>query len=168
VATSVQPTSTLAIAKEKLKQLVVASPAFLARCKAANSADAMARVYKTYLRLPGGSAFDGARPFAVVEHWPMLEYDLFAGGAQNYLEPEGALGLYLTDNDQYLDDPDASGTDADNFAGGVIDDLAAAAAVNDNLSITKLSLIALRRSPQEVKSVQQSYWEAFVRVEWKS
>jgi len=168
--TSVVPTSTLALAKDALQAIVAKSATFQARLGTppVTAAVAQLAIYKTYLRLAGERAFAGKRPFAIVANICEFDYTLFAGGTQNYLEPAGALWLYLTDADKYPDDPDASSVDFENFVGGVMDDLSNLAAVSDNLAISAMQLDMMRQSPADQSLSEPPYWESLVRVLWKS
>ena len=67
------------------------------------------------------------RPFACIMLGNAHNYQQFSGGDQNFLIPDGNVGLYMTKdtNPLYQFDLDAATIDAANFFGVVIDDVTA-------------------------------------------
>lgn len=166
-AVALAPTGPIALPKSLVRDMLANSPTFQSRVGAFNAAGAYPKIFRTFVRRDDDE-HRSLRPYATVLTTPQVQYVLDSGGDKNYLLPEGTVGLLLLDNDRYETDIDASSIDFENFAGGVLTDLEAQAAVSGGLAVIGLELLSLRRLPEDVERAQGCWWEALVGVRWQA
>lgn len=114
------------------------------------------------------------RPLAVIAPGQGHEYNLIAGGAQNWLRASGSLFLYLArDNEApYLDDNLEAEFAAANFFGQVIDELAERSGADygdtelTHLSITRIALLDFGETPEEQWQSVGRFWFAAYSLDW--
>jgi hypothetical protein len=164
---TITPTGPIALPKSQVRDMVAASPTFQAKVDAPDQQAAYAKVFRTFKRA-GDEDHRSLRPYATILTTPELVYELDAGGDKNYLLPRGTVGVLLTDNENYPDDIEDSGTDFENFVGGVMVDLEAQAALSGNLAVVAIELLSIRRLPEDAERAQGIWWEALVAVRWQA
>jgi len=167
------PTGLISLPKSQLRTIVSGIAAFQARVGAANATAALARIYRTAMKvvLPDASA-ESKRPFAVICTPDDLAARLDSVGPKHFLDARGGLSLYLTDRDRFPNDIEESTVDFENFVGAVwegIDDAAGDGSAGDALGITS---IELELQPQLVgfdrSKAQEAYWQAALVVRWEA
>ena len=121
-----------------LRGMLAVSATFKSRMTGESPTVAAASVHHpAYHGEPDGSF---KLPFAVVERGDDFGYSEVGSGAGVLLRPFGSLLLRLADHDRHATDQDASLTEFSNWGEGVITDLAVAAGVDTNLTITKIEM----------------------------
>ena len=135
-------TSVHAIAAEKLRTMFSRSTVQQGESGGSESA-ALSHVYfGATPNLENQTAYP--RPFWIIGLTDDVRHRLVAGGGQNQLRPSGSLvffgirntpNIYITGADC---DYSAAEIDHMNFFGGVLDDVAALAGDDDNLSVTEI------------------------------
>jgi hypothetical protein len=144
----------------QLRRLVAESAAFQTRVEAADATAALAKI-KTWDYEDDPVALQRARPFACV--WPADRFDLvqISGGGQSLFSGQVELVLILTDIDRGSGDREVSGA---NFAGWldlVLQDVAAAAGVDDRVPIKHVTFLQrpLRTATKDEPS-SGAFWQA--------
>jgi len=114
----------------------------------------------------------GLRPFALVYLTDEYDAEQIAGGAQNYLDRGGALGLYLCDLDRERDESAAaryrSAARFIKIVDGVVLDFRVKAQIGENLPIREIRLLQRpRRSPRADDFSDGAFFDVALGVRWK-
>lgn len=163
---AVAAASALALSKQKLITAISNSATFQAAVGVASAADALKAIYLAACLAKDEKEFASLRPFAVVGTAAELHYERDSGGTKNYLVASGAVYFYLAANDLDPTNPADSSVVWDNLLGGLIEDLEAVAALDDNLAIREMAIEGYGHSDEDRRQAQQPFWYALVRVEW--
>lgn len=166
-ASPTTPSGPIAVPKSQVRDMIAASATFQARTGLPTQAAAYAKVFRTFVRREDDE-HRSLRPYATILTTPDLRYLLDSGGDKNYLLPQGAVGVLISDNDRYPEDINDSSIDFENFLGGVMVDLEAQAAVQGNLAVIEIELVAIRRLPEEIERAQGIWWEGLLLVKWQA
>lgn len=158
----ITPVGSFAESAAKLRRMLAESPTWQTACGASGEAEALESIY---LRYALGSA---ARPLAIISPGGTHQYNLIAGGAQNFLRPSGSVYLYMAVDsiEPYRDDPVEAEFYAANLFGQVIDDIAGLAGVDDRLSITGMALMDFDETPEEDWKSLGRFWFAAYTIDW--
>lgn len=150
------------LAADGLRRLLAESPTWQAELRVATAAAASDSIY---FRNAVGSA---RRPLAVISPGARHAWRLVAGGAQNYLRPEGQVALYMARDtaDPWLDDLLEAEFDATNFFGSVIDDIAGAAGSDDRLPVVQIELATIEETPEEEWQSVGRFWFCVYLFDW--
>jgi len=160
VIPAVTPTGPLPLQVRMLVDLIAASATFQARCDAANKAAAYRFIHYPYLRAGGLWEIHG--PVAVVGS---VNFGITRKAVDFFLVQNTSLGLVLSDDDRYPDDPQSSETDFENFSGGVLTDITAYDPAG-GLIIQSINLLESKKSGIENATPDQRnvYWQAIFEV----
>jgi len=150
----------------QLRRLVAESIAFQQRVGAADETAALKRI-KTWDYEDDPVLLQSARPFAVV--WPAdrQDFEMVAGGGQNWLEGHGDVVLILTDRDRHPGAREQSGTDFAGWVDEVLADIAAASGLSDRMTINRIQLLQrpLRTATKDEPSAG-AFWQAAFVFSW--
>jgi hypothetical protein len=170
----VEPTSSLAIERLRLADMLAACPQLLGRFGAPGATSALPdpreprQPGKIHLGALTVDDHEGLRPYAVILRPGEAMYEKLAGGDHNYLQRRGTLWVYLADNSRYADPTDDL-IDFENFAGGVIDDLAAIAGRGGLLPIHTISfhMVPERTDPKLDGQDVLPFWDCILELQWE-
>lgn len=150
------------LAAEGLARILADCPTWQRGCGVASAA--LARDF-IYFRNAVGTV---RRPYAVISPGDEHGYNLIAGGAQNYLRPDGNVFLYMAHDTEppFVDDNVEAEFDATNFFGSVIDEIACQAGQDDKLSITNIRRAFLDETPETDWQSLGRYWFCGYFITW--
>jgi len=154
---SITPTGPYSIPLAKLREHIAASATFQARLGVTTAAAALHKIIGSPRE---GDDLDDLRPFACVSFGDDWDYQTNGGGARNEFAHTGSLTLYVTDRGR-REDAHEDELDWGNFCGGLIEDLAAIAALSDNLVISNIRQTQFGRSDVRKDAAKGfSIWDA--------
>ncbi len=164
--TQLAATGPMGLAFTGLQTMIAESSAFQTRRDVADAAAARPFIHLPWLEVDVSQEAD--RPFALIEQGA-FGWELDAGGDRNYLRPQGSLKLKLADNDRLFGDYENSFIDFANFTDGVIEAIADAAALDDNLAVERIALVtaAMQNSPAEAEK-DGLCWAIDFEVFWRA
>jgi len=154
------PTSVNSIAVDQLRTLFARSATLQAETGGSEAAAKNHIYFGATPSIEDQSTFP--RPLFVVGLTEDFRYHMIAGGERNQLRPHGTLAFYGIRNtpSQYVTanscDYPAAEINHMNFFGGVLDDIAALAGWDDNLSVTDIEM-------KTFGEVEPSYWSELGR-----
>lgn len=158
-------TSVNAQAAESLRTLFARSTTLQGEC-GGTEANALTHVYFGALpKLADQNAFP--RPLIIIGLTEDFRWHMIAGGERNQLRPNGTLAYFGLRNTPTIyitgADCDYAAADIDhmNFFGGVLDDVAALAGWDDNLSVTDIV-------NRDFAEVDAKYWKELGRYYFAS
>lgn len=162
----------VAIAAEKLRQMVAESATFQAEISAADRDAALTRVFvRNVLGEP-------TRPHAIVSMGDTLHFRIIGGGDQTYLRPDGSLFLYLArdTNPELYEDQVSAEWDAWNYFSAVLTEIADLAGADDpdspftpqesHLGIVDMDVQNWGETKEEDWETLGRWYFAVVRVAW--
>jgi hypothetical protein len=160
----------VAIAAEKLRQMVAASTKFQTYTGTTTRTDALTRVHmRNVLGEPN-------RPMAIVSMGDTFHFRLIGGGAQNYLRPDGSLFLFLAIDTppELFNDQVQAEWHAWNFIAGVLFDVAELSAADDtlspfgesHLSVVDMDVVNWGSTREEDWPTLGRFYHAAARVSW--
>ncbi len=170
----IEPTSSFAIERLRLADMLAACPQLLGRFGAPDATSALPdpleplKPGKIHVGALTSEDHEGLRPYAVILRPGEAIYELVAGGDRNYLRRKGSLWVYLADNSRFADPTDDL-IDFENFAGGVIDDLAAIAGRGGLLPIHTIGwqLPPERSDPNLDAQDLKPFWDCVIELQWE-
>lgn len=158
-------TSTFALAAEKLRTMFAASTTF--QGEAGGATGAAGHVYFESIPDPTAGA---AYPFPIVSIGFTENYRqrIIAGGEQNQLRPSGVLTYSIMRKTPatYINENAAAVIDFWNFTGNVLDEVAALAGWDDNLSIVAIDNVDSFEADAKYWDTLGKFWIANGLVYW--
>lgn len=160
------PAGPLAESAERLFEIVAESPTFQTKGGFANPTEAKVEIHFADVEGQRESVV-----YAVITPGMQLSFNQISGGTQNFLYPQGDLGLLMymvTDPDLYEDDVQRE-WEAANFFGGVLQDVADKAGLDlgdgkGDLAIPGIDLLSYGETKHEDHEDLGRYWIAAASI----
>ena len=170
----IQPTSSLAVERLRLADMLAACPQLLGRFEATDARSAFVdwqepmKRGKIHLAALTTDDHEGLRPYAIIIRPGEQLYGKVAAGDRNYLQRRGTLWVYLTDNSRYAN-PEDDLIDFENFAGGVIDDLKEIAGRGGCLPVHHIGFqVPPERTRPELDAQDlKPFWDCVIELIWE-
>ncbi len=156
MALAVTPTGSISLALTGLETLLVNSATFRSELGTTSTIEASESVYFDYVK---DNDQEFKRPFAVVAE-NGAGYSQFAGGDRNHLKANGSLVLTLVANAKNRDHHKSSKITFLNFAGGVIDEIAALFGSDQFYPFRSIETLAqAERTAPDDRDEENDFWE---------